>query len=231
VKTHLGIALALTALVAARLPSGHVMRADSGLTAATATLRGRVDIQHPLPPVERRPGVADLGMAPPREATERRRAVVYFENAPQPAFEERENLRATMNQRNEAFIPHLLTVTVGTIVDFPNNDITYHNVFSLSKTKRFDLGRYAAGRSKAVRFDQPGIVRVFCEIHSHMNAFILVFAHRFYAVTDENGRYRIDRVPPGTYSVTAWYEAVAQESRTVTVPDAGGVVDLDFVVR
>ena len=83
----------------------------------------------------------------------------------------------------------------GTTVDFPNNDKTYHNVFSLSKAKSFDLGRYAAGRSKPVRFDEPGIVRVFCEIHSHMSAFILVFAHRYFAVTDDEGRYRLDNVP------------------------------------
>ena len=82
-------------------------------------------------------------------------------------------------------------------MDFPNNDKTYHNVFSLSKAKSFDLGRYAAGRSKPVRFDEPGIVRVFCEIHSHMSAFILVFAHRYFAVTDNEGRYRLDNVPPG----------------------------------
>ena len=96
-------------------------------------------------------------------------------------------------------MPHVLAIVAGTTVDFPNNDATYHNVFSLSKTKPFDLGRYAGGRSKAVRFDRPGIVRVFCDIHSHMSAFILVFAHRYFAVTDDEGRYRLDDVPPGTY--------------------------------
>ena len=107
--------------------------------------------------------------------------------------------------------------TDGTTVDFPNNDRTYHNVFSLSKTKRFDLGRYAAGRSKAVRFDRPGIVRVFCDIHSHMNAFILVFAHRYFGVTDAAGRYQIDGVPPGTYTLSAWFDGSVQDQRTVTV--------------
>ena len=84
-----------------------------------------------------------------------------------------------MDQRNETFVPHVLAITVGTTVDFPNSDNTYHNVFSLRGPRQFDLGRYAAGRSKSVRFDRPGIVRVFCEIHSHMNAFILVFNHRY----------------------------------------------------
>ena len=84
-----------------------------------------------------------------------------------------------MDQRNETFVPHVLAITTGTTVDFPNSDRIYHNVFSLSKTAPFDLGRYAVGRSKSVRFDRPGIVRVFCDIHSHMSAFILVFSHPF----------------------------------------------------
>ena len=100
-------------------------------------------------------------------------------------------------------------------VDFPNSDRTYHNVFSLSKTRPFDLGRYAAGRSKSVRFDRPGIVRVFCDIHSHMSAFILVFGHRFFTVTDEDGRYRLEGVPPGSYTVSVWHETLARESRNV----------------
>ena len=103
--------------------------------------------------------------------------------------------------------------------------------FSLSKTRPFDLGRYAKGHSKAIRFDQPGIVRVFCDIHAHMGAFILVFSHRFFAITDDQGRYHIDRVPPGTYTLTAWYEGVARASRTVTVPEQGGTVDVDFAIK
>jgi hypothetical protein len=81
-----------------------------------------------------------------------------------------------------------------------------------------------------VRFDEPGVVRVFCDIHSHMSAFILVFAHRFFAVTDEQGRYRIDGVPPGTWTVTAWYEGAARLTRRVTVPD-GGTATADFAVE
>jgi hypothetical protein len=124
-----------------------------------------------------------------------------------------------------------VAVTVGAIVDFPNNDRTYHNVFSLSKTKRFDLGRYAAGRSKAVRFDRPGIVRVFCDIHSHMNAFILVFAHRYFAVTDAAGRYHIDNVPPGTYTLSAWFDGGVRDQRTITVAPDVRALELDFNTR
>ena len=117
------------------------------------------------------------------EQPDLRRSVVYLESAPSLAFPDVEPQRATMDQRNETFVPHVLAITVGTTVDFPNSDNTYHNVFSLRGPRPFDLGRYAAGRSKSVRFDRPGIVRVFCEIHSHMSAFILVFNHRYFAVT------------------------------------------------
>jgi len=135
-----------------------------------------------------------------------------------------------MNQRDETFVPHVIAITTGTTVDFPNSDRIYHNVFSLSKTTAFDLGRYAAGRSKSVRFDRPGIVRVFCEIHSHMSAFILVFSHPFFATTDSEGRYRIDNVPPGTYNVIAWNEGNASEPASAVVP-SGGVAELDITVR
>ena len=136
-----------------------------------------------------------------------------------------------MDQRDEAFAPHVLAIVSGTTVDFPNNDQTYHNVFSLSRTKPFDLGRYAAGRSKAVRFDRPGIVRVFCDIHAHMSAFILVFSHRYFSVTDDEGRYRLPNVPPGSYNVVAWNESTPEETRKVIIPESGGDVELNFALQ
>jgi plastocyanin len=198
---------------------------------AAGTLRGRVDIRRLVSPAERRPGVTDLGTPPPREIADMRRAVVYLESAPRGAFEERDPVRLRMDQRNETFVPHILAVTTGTVIDFPNNDSTYHNVFSLSKTKRFDLGRYARGHSKSVRFDRPGIVRVFCDIHSHMSAFVLVFGHRYFAVTDEAGAYRIANIPPGTYTVAAWHEGDVRDTRSLVIPPQGGVVEQDFAVQ
>jgi plastocyanin len=194
-------------------------------------IRGRVDVRRVLQLPERRPQPAELGFSAGREAVDTRRAVVYLETAPATALEAREPIRGRMDQRSETFLPHVLAVDAGTVVDFPNNDSTYHNVFSLSKAKRFDLGRYARGKSKSVRFDRPGVVRVFCDIHSHMSAFVLVFSHRFYATTDDDGRYRIDSIPPGTYTVAAWYEGAARDSRTITIPAQGGAVDLDFVIQ
>jgi plastocyanin len=159
-----------------------------------------------------------------------RRSVVYLDPAPRAAFDTREEPRPRLDQRNETFVPHVLAIVAGTTVDFPNSDRTYHNVFSLSKTKTFDLGRYAVGRSKSIRFDRPGIVRVFCDIHSHMSAFILVFAHRYFSVSEPDGSYRLENVPPGTYTVVAWHEAAALESRRVVVPDAGGEVEVNFAL-
>jgi plastocyanin len=197
---------------------------------AAGSIRGTVEVRHPLPPIERRPDVSEIGVPAPRPLTDRRRAVVYLETAPRGAFEMREGTRAVVDQRDETFVPHVLAVTAGTTVVFTNSDRTYHNVFSLSKDNRFDLGRYGRGHSKAVRFEHPGVVRVFCDIHSHMSAFILVFAHRFFAVTDADGRYRIDDVPAGSYTLVAWNEGQVRESRSLRVGD-DGTVEADFVLR
>lgn len=195
----------------------------------TGVIRGRVELGRSPAANARRPGVGDLGAAP-QSPPEPRRAVVYLESAPRGAFEQTEPGRAVLDQRNETFVPHLLAITTGTVVDFPNSDRIYHNVFSLSRVARFDLGRYAVGRSKSVRFDRAGIVRVFCDIHSHMNAFILVFSHPFFALTDAEGRYRIERVPRGTYNVVAWQEGTSSEPRSAAVPE-GGTTELDFPRR
>jgi len=166
-----------------------------------------------------------------RDTVDRRTAVVFLETAPRGAFEVPLPGRAVLDQRNETFVPHVLAVAVGTTVDFPNSDRVFHNVFSLSKVKRFDLGRYPRGASRSVRFDRPGMVRVFCEIHSHMSAFVLVFAHRFFDKTDESGRYRIEDVPPGTYTLAVWNEGEVRSTRKVRVPAGGGDVVQDFVVE
>jgi len=217
--------LAALVLGAAPLPGyGPVNAARNG------AITGRVDLRRPPVAVGRRPGVSDLGTPTLQPMAEPQMSVVYLEVAPRGAFEQNETTRAVMDQRNETFVPHVLAITTGTTVEFPNSDRIYHNVFSLSKTRPFDLGRYAVGRSKSVRFERPGIVRVFCDIHSHMSAFILVFSHPFFAMTDAEGRYRIENVPPGSYGVIAWNEGTSSEARPIAVAD-GGVAELDFSIR
>jgi plastocyanin len=211
-------ALLAAAVAAALVASPH---AQGG-----AVLHGRVEVRQQAGAAAR-PDIRDLGTSRSRSPG-RRRSVVYFESAPRAAFEAPSERRARLDQRSERFVPHVLAVTAGTTVDFPNSDQTYHNVFSLSKTRPFDLGRYAGGRSKSVLFDRPGIVRVFCDIHSHMNAWILVFAHRYFSVTDDQDRYRIEAIPPGTYTVTVWNEASASESQPVTVAPGVRTIELNF---
>jgi plastocyanin len=196
----------------------------------TGAIRGRVELRRMAPALERRSGVADLAAPIDRRLPDRTTSVVYLESAPRGAFEQNEPGRAVMDQRNETFVPHVLAITTGTTVDFPNSDRIYHNVFSLSKTRSFDLGRYAVGRSQSVRFDRAGIVRVFCDIHSHMSAFILVFSHPFFAMTEADGRYRIENVPSGTYTVIAWNEGLASEPKTVAIA-GGSATELDFALR
>ncbi|MCC7009240.1 MAG: hypothetical protein IT184_10515 [Acidobacteria bacterium] len=179
-------------------------------------IRGRVTATESAVRLNR-PTVADPSNAPPQA---RQRAVVYLQTAPREAFGELPAGRARMDQRGEQFVPHVLAVTAGTIVEFPNNDKTFHNVFSLSRTKTFDLGRFAPGRTGAIRFDRPGIVPVFCDIHSHMSAYVLVFSHPFFAVSDAEGRYEIAGVPPGTYTLNVWSELGSAPARRVTVSEA-----------
>jgi plastocyanin len=193
---------------------------------AGATIRGRVTLPN-VPPSLGRPTIAEPSAA--AHPVNRRRAVVYLEAAPRQAFGELPAGRARMDQRGEQFSPRVLAITAGTIVDFPNNDRTFHNVFSLSRVRTFDLGRFAPGRTGSVRFDRPGIVPVFCDIHSHMSAYILVFSHPFFAVSNDEGLYAIEGVPPGSYSLVAWSELGSSAPRRVVVPETGGV-EADFQI-
>ena len=126
-------------------------------------------------------------------------------------------------------MPRVLAVTAGTEIDFPNSDSTFHNVFSLSQASTFDLGRYAPGRTGSVTFNRPGVVPIFCDIHSHMSAYVLVFSHPFFALTDDDGGYTIGGVPPGSYTLMVWSEVGAVPSRTIVVSD-GATTTEDFEV-
>jgi plastocyanin len=109
-----------------------------------------------------------------------------------------------MDQRNLSFLPRVLAVRVGDSVDFPNHDRVFHNVFSLRDGKKFDLGLYPVGARKRVKFDKPGLCRLFCNIHPNMAAYIMVVDTPFHAVTDGKGRFSIPGVPDGAYTYHAW---------------------------
>ena len=113
--------------------------------------------------------------------------------------------KAVMDQRNVQFIPRVLAVTAGTTVDFLNNDKTFHNVFSTSAAKSFDLGLYSPGRSRSVSFEKPGVVKILCHVHPHMDAYIVVKEHPFFAVTDKQGNYQLENVLLGSYRLELWH--------------------------
>jgi plastocyanin len=192
------------------------------------TIRGRVEIG--IPPAGRRPAtpyptraVPGAALAP---ASERRHVVVYLKDArPQPVTP----MRVEIRQRGESFIPRVVAVTVGSEVEFPNDDPIYHNVFSLSRVKAFNLGRYPRGSSRSQRFDKPGVVKVFCEIHSHMSATVMVFNHPWFAIPGEDGQFELSGVPPGERQVTAWHERLGDTTINVRV-EGGRPASADFVL-
>jgi plastocyanin len=128
-----------------------------------------------------------------------------------------------VSQKRATFFPHVQPVMVGTTVEWPNKDDIYHNVFSYSEAKQFDLGLYKDPEVKSVTFDQPGEVDVFCSIHANMSCVVLVVQNPFFAVSDERGVYTIANVPPGTYRLKAWHERLPSQVREITVPETGEV--------
>jgi plastocyanin len=139
-----------------------------------------------------------------------------------------------MVQKNKQFDPHLLVVPVGSLVQFPNHDPFFHNVFSLYNGKRFDLGLYETGSERGVRFDREGVSYIFCNIHPEMGAVILALSTPYYAVSAD-GSIAIADVPPGRYTLNIWSEGATQESMTaarqqVTVgPDRTVLGDVSLV--
>jgi plastocyanin len=115
-------------------------------------------------------------------------------------------------QKNKTFEPHVLVVPAGSEVDFPNKDPFFHNVFSLFDGKRFDLGLYEAGTSKALRFDRPGISFLFCNIHSEMSAVVIALETPYYGVSNRSGKITIADVPPGKYILHVWKEGASPEA-------------------
>jgi plastocyanin len=159
------------------------------------------------------------------------RVVVWLSSIddPMPRASGKDNHRYQMVQRNKQFEPTLLVVPVGAVVDFPNKDPWFHNVFSLYQGKRFDLGLYQAGSVHSVRFDQPGASYIFCNIHPEMSAVVLAIDSEYYGISGPGGRVSLGDVPPGRYRLHVWYQGSSQKvldglQREVTV--SAGTHDL-----
>ncbi len=173
----------------------------------------------PLPPPT---AVEDMG-------DERRNVVIYLKSTPSITAARSGGKALQITQTGETFVPHVLPIVQGTTVDFPNQDPIFHNVFSLSDAKSFDLGRYPKGESKSVIFDQTGIIPVFCHLHSNMSAIVLVLDNTFFTVPDAAGRYRIEDIPAGTYTLVGWHERSEPVEQQVEVL-SGQSVELNITI-
>jgi len=149
-------------------------------------------------------------------------AVVYLDGGP-PAAPRPGTVDVATSDKE--FVPRVVVVPVGSTVEFPNHDPFNHNVFSVTEPNQFDLGLYGRGMVKGHEFTSPGLVRVFCNIHPRMVAFLVVMATRYYTQPGADGSFVIDSVPPGRYTLHVWHERSPQVAQEVVV-GLGGVPDL-----
>jgi plastocyanin len=193
----------------------------------TGRLQGRVTITVPVskPPPSAAYGARRVEKPVADSGNELTNVVVFLQDAPKlpsvPAT------RARIVQENETFVPRVVAITRGSTVDFPNADPFFHDVFSLSRSGSFDLGSYPRGQTKSQQFRRAGLIKVYCHIHSHMNASIMVFDHTFFTIPKADGTFTIDDVPPGTYKVSAWHERIGENTQSVRI-DPGRPAEIQF---
>lgn len=234
--TRIACAIGLASLVAALAAATTVPAADatpmhraSGRIEGTVTISTTLAARRPRFRIYSDPGPGALPPAPPPAADEIRNVVLYL-NAPDAETHDATppaSARAEMVQRDERFVPHVLPVLRGSTVRFPNDDDVFHNVFSLSTARTFDLGRYPKGNAKSVTFDRAGVVQVFCHIHSDMSAVVLVLDDPHFTTANESGHFTLADVPPGEYTLVAWHERIRPIQRTIRVV-AGETTRADF---
>ena len=161
------------------------------------------------------------------KASEIANVIVYLKDVPRAG--EPVTMHATITQKDEAFVPRVVAITRGSTIDFPNTDPFFHNVFSLSRGANFDLGRYPRGESRGRRFPNAGLVKVYCHIHSHMTASIMVFDHSYFRIPAADGTFALGDVPAGTYQISAWHERIGESVHSVKV-EPGRTARVDFAL-
>jgi len=153
-------------------------------------------------------------------------AVIYVDHVPAAAESALAAAAASaapprLAQKGQMFVPRVIAIAVNTNVEFPNLDPIFHNVFSLSPPRRFDLGKYPRGSSRTLNFPKPGLVNVYCDIHSNMEAFILVLEHHAFTRPKPSGEFRLPDLPAGTYLLHAWHPDLGEQTLSVEVPAVG----------
>src|SRR5271154_6098031 len=166
-----------------------------------------------LPAYQLRGAPSVLDTDSPEDDNEFRDVVVFLEGNLSSAGAP---IQKELPQRNRRFEPRLLVVPVGSTVSFPNDDPIFHNVFSLSRAKQFDLGYYPAGQTRVVKFNEAGIVQVYCHLHSNMYAAIVVVPNQWYARPADDGTFSLTGVPPGRHEMVAWHMSGGFFRREVT---------------
>ena len=192
---------------------------------ASATVEGRVELpkSHSAPVQAKRYQIVTKGGV---LSTQPPLAVVYLDGAfPRSGSAPVKEVA----QKDLTFVPALLPIQVGTTVEFPNLDDTYHNIFSYSPTKRFDLGRYRPEERPIPSevFDKPGLVTLRCDIHEHMRGLILVLSTPYFVMTDTAGHFRLGGLPAGHYSLKAWIDSRTTKDKPIDLKN-GQTLRVDF---
>jgi len=138
---------------------------------------------------------------------------------------------ASIDQREMKFMPRVIAIVAGTKVSFPNNDKAWHNVYSASEAKKFDLGLYAPKQSRDVTFDRPGVVRILCNVHPNMEAFIVVKGHSYFSVADSRGGYQINNIPLGKAQLEIWHPNFGARKESLNLVSERQVLTLDFDLK
>ena len=154
----------------------------------------------------------------------RKGVVVYLKGVPEKVVP----LAATIDQKNLAFIPHVVAVSVGSTVSFVNSDKVNHDIFSANPCKKIDIDDFHPGSIKTMTFDKPCEVNLLCDLHPEMSGFIVVIDSNYFAVTDADGKFTMGSVPPGTYDVAVWSEKLKLQKKVAVAVNGGQTSTIDI---